>query len=226
MKRTLMLVVLTCLLLPACNSTAPTARPEKLTVQYTAATVPWLAGVYGCAGGAMVTAVESAADFLDPRSANMVIRLGKPTNLTTFAFQIARDDLLVIVNLKNPSSKMTAEQVNAIFTGQVQNWESINGTDEPVETWVYPAGEDIQIAFGQSILNGSPVPSTAHLANNPDEMLQAVEKNVNAIGIITGRWKTGNVAGVYTAASNLPILAITLSKPEGTLARVIACLQK
>jgi hypothetical protein len=226
MKRIYKLFVLACLLLPSCTSNSPTTKPEQITVQYTAVSVPWLAEVYGCAGGKVVSAGERGADFLDPRTADMIIRLGRPENPPSFVFQIAADDLLVIVNPKNSVTKIASEQVSAIFTGQVQNWESINGTDAPVQAWVYPAREDIQVIFSQSVLQGSPVNSAAHLAANPDEMLQAIEKDVNAIGIITGRWKTGNVSAIYTAASNLPVLAITNSKPAGTLAQVLACMQK
>ena len=226
MKRTFVFIFLACFLLSACNSTPPTAEPEQLTVQYTAASVPWLAGVYRCAGGDVVAAEQRGAEFLDPRSANMVIRIGKPDNSLPFVYQIAADDLLVIGNLKNQTSKLTAEQVNAIFTGQIHNWKSINGSDATMEAWVFPAGEDIQDIFGQTVLQESPVTSAAHIATNPDEMLRAIEKDVNAIGIITSRWKTGKVSNLYTAASRLPVLALTLSKPEGTLAQVLACMQR
>ena len=226
MKQTFAFILLACILFSSCNSTQATAKPEQLTVQYTAASVPWLAGVYPCAGQDVVTAEQRGADFLNPSSADMIIRVGRPDNPTSYLFQIATDNLMVIVNLKNPSSKITAAQVDGIFSGQIQNWKSINGTDAPVEAWVYPAGEDVQVIFEQTTLHGSPVTSTAHLANNPKEMLQEIEKDVNAIGIISGRWKNGKVNGIYTAASGMPVLAITLSKPEGRLAQVIACMQK
>ena len=174
----------------------------------------------------MVTSEQRGADFLDPQSVNMVIRIGKPDKLIAFAYQIATDDLLAIINMKNPISKLTTDQVYGLFTGQIQNWKSINGDDAPVEVWVFPAGEDIQKIFDQTALHGSPVSSAAHLANNPDEMLQAIEKDINAIGIITQHWKTGDITGVYTAASNLPVLAITFSKPQGNLAHILACMQK
>ena len=226
MKQTFAFILLACILLSSCNSTQATAKPEQLTVQYTAASVPWLAGVYRCAGQDVVTAEQRGADFLNPSSADMIIRVGRPDNPSAFAFQIASDDLQIIINLKNPSRKITAAQVDGIFSGQIQNWKAINGTDAPVEVWVYPAVEDVQEIFGQSVLHGSPVTSAAHLANNPNEVLQEIEKDVNAIGIISGRWKNGKVNGIYTAASGLPVLAITLSKPEGRLAQIIACMQK
>ena len=214
------------MLLTSCFPTTPKPKPEQFTVQYTAASVPWLASLYNCAGKNVIIAEQRGADFLDPQSANMVIRIGMPNNLKAFAYQIATDDLLAIVNMKNPTSKLTTDQVYGLFTGQIQNWKSINGYDAPVEVWVFPAGEDIQNIFDQTALHGSPVSSAAHLANNPDEMLQAIEKDVNAIGIITQHWKTGNITGVYTAASNLPVLAITFSKLQGNLTHILACMQK
>ena len=75
-------------------------------------------------------------------------------------------------------------------------------------------------------MEGSPVTSLARLAASPEEMLQAVEKESAAIGIINRRNMAGNVTDVFTAASGLPVLAITRAKPQGILARVIACMQK
>ena len=226
MKHIFAFIILACILLTSCNSTPPTTNPEQVIVQYTAASVPWLASLYNCAGKNVIIAEQRGADFLDPQSANMVIRIGMPNNLKAFAYQIATDDLLAIVNMKNPTSKLTTDQVYGLFTGQIQNWNTINGNDALVQTWVFPAGEDIQGIFKQTVLHGSPVTSMAHLAYSPNEMLQAVEKDVYAIGIITHRWMNGNISGVYTAASSLPVLAITLSKPQGPLSQILACMQK
>jgi len=226
MKRVFAFLVLICVLLSSCNSASRTTKPEQLTIQYTAASVPWLASLYNCASGDVVTTEQRAADFLDPQSANMVIRIGQPDNHTSFTYQIGTENLLVILNLKNPTRKLTADQVRRLFSGQIQNWKTINGTDAPIQAWIFPSGEDIQEIFNQSVLDGSPVSSVAHLANNPDEMLQAVERDVNSIGIITRRWKNGNVSGIYTVASSLPVMAITLTKPQGTLAYILACMQK
>ena len=226
MRRTIAFFLLACFLLASCNSTHPIAHPEQVTVQYTSASIPWLAGLYTCAGGIVVIAEQQSANHLDLQSAEMVIRIGSPNTSISFAYQIGTDNLLVIVNEKNPTQVLTETQVFELFTGQVQNWKSINGTDAPVQVWSFPTGEDVQGIFNQIALHGSPVTSGAHLANSQDEMVQAVQKDVNAIGIITQKWKSGNISGANTIATNLPVLAITLSKPQKTFARIIACMQK
>lgn len=41
------------------------------------------------------------------------------------ATAIALDGIAVIVNLDNPISEMTSEQVRSIFTGETQDWSDI-----------------------------------------------------------------------------------------------------
>jgi len=226
MKQAFVSFILAGLLLTSCVATAPKPKPEQFTVQYTAASVPWLASLYNCANNNVVTAEQREADFLDPSSAAMIIRIGKPDNLAGFDYQIGTDKLLVIANLKNPTSSLSSDQIHGLFTGQIQNWKNINGVDALVQVWVYPEGEDIEGIINQTVLHGSPVASSAHLANNPNEVSESVQKDEDAIGIIPQRWRTGNVTSVYTDASNLPVLAITSAKPQGTLSQILGCMQK
>ena len=213
------------LLAASCSSATPTAQAEALHIQYTFAAQPWLANLYNCAGNNVVETELRAADFLDPQSVNLAIRIGQPTDLTGSAYQIGTEEILVVANRQNPVTQLTAEQVRGLFTGQVQTWKDISGTDAPVQVWVFPAGEDIQQIFEQTALGGSPVTSAARLANTSDEMSQAIANDVNAVGILTRHGKTGNISDVFTAAT-APVLAIAPSEPDNTMAGILACLQK
>jgi hypothetical protein len=225
MNRINPLLLLACFLLSACSSTTLTTTPVPITVQYTAASVPWLAKVYTCAGANGITAEQRAADFIDPRTVDMAIRIGQPENLTSPAYQVGSEDILVGVNKLNPINSLTADQVRGLFSGQIQNWQAINGSDAAVQVWIFAAGEDVQQIFEQTILGGSPVTSLARLATSPDEMSQGIANDVNAVGILTRHWKAGNVAEVFTVAT-VPVLAITAQEPSGALPGIIACLQK
>jgi hypothetical protein len=56
-------------------------------------------------------------------------------------------------------------------------------------------------------------------------MTQAIAEDVNAVGILTQRWKTDNVSEVYTVAT-VPVLALTSDKALGVVNEIVACLQK
>lgn len=216
-----------CLLLStACAAVTPAASIIPLRVQYSIVTQPWLAKLNGCAGKTVLETELRAASLQDPESADLVLRFGQTGNLTTLAYQIGTDDLLVIVNHQNPVGELSALQVRALFTGQIQTWNSLQGADAPVHVWVYPQGEDVQQVFEHSSLGRSPVTSLARLANSPEEMSQAVSTDPDAIGIITRSWKTQDTTAVFTVDSSLPVLAITNAEPESDMAQILACLQK
>jgi hypothetical protein len=225
MKRTFSLLFLACFLLTACNSAPPTTAPVPFIVQYTAATVPWLASLYNCAGTNVIAADQRAADFIDPQSVDLAIRIGQPDTMNSPAYQIGSEDILVIVNLQNLVQTLTTEQVHGLFSGQTLNWQGVGGSNAPVQVWVFSTGEDIEQIFEQTALSGIPIVSTARLAANPDEMAQAIASDANAIGVLTRRLMREDVTSAYTVAT-VPVLAITSTLPQSPVRGIVACLQK
>jgi hypothetical protein len=225
MKNSLSILILACILITACNSATPTATSGPITVQYTAATTPWLAGIYNCAGANVVTADQRAGDFLEPQSVDLTIRIGPPGNLASPAYQIGSEDILVIVNPQNRVKVLSAQQVRELFTGQTVNWQGVGGSKDPVQVWVYSSGEDVQQIFEQAAVGDSPVTSTARLASSPDEMAQAIGSDMNAVGILTRSLLGGNVYAATTVAT-VPVLALTQAEPLVAVQELLACLQK
>jgi hypothetical protein len=225
MKRIASIFVVVFFLLSACSPSTPVATSAPLTVQYTFAATSWLADLYTCTGGAVVRDEPRSADMLDPGSADLVLRIGQPANLTSPAYQIGTEDILVVVNKQNPINRLSADQVSGLFTGRIQTWKDINKSDAAVAVWVFPAGEDVQQLFEGAALGGAPASSDARLAITPDEMARAVAGDVNAIGILPRHWKAGNVSDVYTV-TQVPVLAIVAAEPQGALAQILVCLQK
>jgi PBP superfamily domain len=225
MKAKLPFILLFCLLLASCSNTTLTPTAEIINIQYTSAAEPWLAALYNCAGNTVLTADPRAADFLDLQATDLVLRLGQPENLTSSAYRIGTDNLLVIVNPQNPVKKLDASQVRGLFSGQIQDWKDAGGSDSPAQVWAFSKADDLQTIFDQNVLNSSPVTPAARLASSPDEMIQAVSRDVNAIGILTGRLKTSSVSEVFTV-TNVPVLVLTRSDPPGGITRILSCLQK
>ena len=226
MKRIGLFSIFAIFLFVSCVPSTPVITPMLFTVQYSFATTPWLEQMSICADKRVINAELRAEDFQDLSSSDLVMRIGQPAKLVTPAYQIGKDDLLVITNPNNPILQLTLEQVRLLFIGQIQTWKAINSNDTPVHVWIFPAGEEVQQVFEDSALSGSPITSQARLANSPEEMSQAISGDTDAIGIITRRLKTENTSDVFTVASSLPILVLARSEPQGDLAQILACLQK
>ncbi len=225
MKTIRFLLLFAGLTLAACSTATPAPTPQPINVQFTAAAAPWLSTLYTCAGSTLVFSEQRSADFLDLSSADFAIRLSQPATLTSPAYQIGSDDLLVIANPHNPLTHLTQQQVSGIFSGTVQNWSEVGGSDAAVQVWVYPSSEDIQTAFDQVVLAGRPVVSSARLAATSDEMITEMTDETGAIGIITRRLKTDAVSELYTVGS-LPVLVLTRSDPAPAIMHIVSCLQK
>jgi hypothetical protein len=210
----------------ACGSEVPTATPAIINVQYSISTQPWLEQVNACAGGTIVSEELMAVRYQDLEKADFVLRVGQPESQIDNAFQIGSEEIVVIVNKNNPDTQLNEEQVVGLFTGRIENWGSIGKTDGQVQVWVFPEGEDIQQIFTHTILEGSPITSNARLANNPLEMIQAIEADVNAIGILTRHFVTNITPVAFTDLTSLPVLAITSSTPSGKVSEMLTCLQR
>jgi DNA-binding transcriptional LysR family regulator len=219
MKKTLL-----CLLLfvTACGA-APVDNPSPtltvIKVYATAATQSWQTELFGCATKQSVALVLS-----DPGSADIVLRIGEPQNLSMPAFQLGWEEIVVIVNKAHSFAQLQTEQATQLFTGEISAWSQINPSETgPVQVWVFAPEDDTQQVFAKT-LAGKPIVSSARLATSPAEMSQAIANDPNAVGILSRHWKTGNVSDVYVAAS-APVLAITRSEPQGVVKDLLACLQ-
>jgi phosphate transport system substrate-binding protein len=57
----------------------------------------------------------------------MVSRAAKPAEKDLQFHTIAKDGVVIIVHRDNPIQKLTAQQITAIYTGQISNWQEVGG---------------------------------------------------------------------------------------------------
>ncbi len=219
MKKFLLCILLFATACGAAPPEQPTPTLAVVRLYATAATQAWQTELFDCA------AKQSAALVLsDPGSADIILRIGEPHNLSMPAFQLGWEEILVIVNKTHSFDRLKTEQAAELFTGEISDWSQISPTETgAVQVWVFDAGEDAQQVFATT-LAGKPVVSSARLVTSPEEMSRAIANDPNAVGILSRRWKTENVSDVYVAAS-APVLAITPSEPQGVVKDLLACLQ-
>jgi hypothetical protein len=178
----------------------------------TAAAQPWLTKASNCAAGSSVI----LSNVIDPAQAEIIIRVGEPDQLTTPAFQIDREDLLVVTHRESPIQNLSADEARTLFSGQGQ---------ADIEVWVFGTREDLQQVFAREIMRGVPVTSLARLAADPQQMSDILNNEKNAIGLLGRHWKTGTAREVFSLLDQ-PVLAITPADPQGAVKEILACLQK
>jgi hypothetical protein len=195
----------------SCSPSTPTATPQLITVYSTFAAEPWLSDLYNCNPP---TTALSRVD--DPVSAQIILRVGEPAFLDTPAYQIDTEEILIVTQRQSPVQNLTLEEARLLFAGQ----------GEPsVQVWVYASGEDVQEEFDQVVMSGRRVTPSARIAVHPQQMSDTLVNEPNTVGVLPRHWKAGDSREVLTVGT-VPVLAITMSEPEGVIKELIACLQK
>jgi ABC-type phosphate transport system substrate-binding protein len=218
MNRNITTFFFTVSLLTACSTPTPQATPQLINVNVSSAAYPWLGEFYNC------TAASTFINLSDPQSADITLRLGEPDKLTSPAFQISTEDILVIAHGKTGVSTLNLDQVKSLFLGQTMNWKEVGGNDIPVQVWAYAPDEDIQLIFSKAVLNGQPVSSLARLAGSALYMLNSVGTSPGSIGLLPRHLLSAEAEDLYKVAT-VPVLAITKTAPQGALKELIGCLQ-
>ncbi len=201
------------LILTACAAqpSTPSAALPIVSVYASPATEPWLDDVYACATEVSVVIRLSASQSV----ADIRLRLGEPPHLTTPAYQIGEEDILVVTHLQNPLRELTADEARQLFAGGEEN----------VEVWVYASGAEIQELFEREVMRGTRIHSSARLALHPQQILDTLNTRSNVVGLLPRRWTNKTIREVF-ALRNVPVLTITTDEPQSAVKELIACLQK
>ncbi len=212
MRRHILLLPGVCLLLIAsCSTSTPPATPEVVPVYSTAAAEPWLASLYDCAEG---TAVLERVD--DPALSQIALRVGEPAFLSSFAYQIDTEEILIVTQRQSPLQNLNLEGLRTLFSG---------AGDPSVQLWVYASDADVQEVFDQLVMEGRVVSPSARIAATPQQMSDTLVNEANTVGILPRHWKAGDAREIFSVGT-VPVLALTNAEPRGVVKDLIACLQK
>jgi hypothetical protein len=207
----MLLFLLSSFFLVSCSTSTPQTTPQVVSVYSTSAAEPWLTDLYACAdSSAIIVRVD------DPNSAGIVLQIGEPEFLSSFAYQVGEEEILIAAHRQSPIQNLTLDEARALFMGL---------SDPSVQVWVYASEADVQKVFDQFVMEGRRVSSSALVAVNPQQMSDVLNNESNAVGILPRRWASGNVREVFSIAT-VPALALTKSEPQGAVNQLIGCLQK
>lgn len=104
--------------------------------------------------------------------------------------KIAYDAVAFIVNKNNPDSTLNYEQVQDIFSGKISKWSDLDKNSKLGELAVVfdnnKSGNPRY--FKEKFKMSAEFPKTCYAVNSNEEVINYVEKNVNAMGIISVNW--------------------------------------
>ncbi|MCU0651432.1 MAG: phosphate ABC transporter substrate-binding protein [Candidatus Omnitrophica bacterium] len=116
------------------------------------------------------------------------IALAEKKGISPFEIKVALDGLAVVVNPKNPVSKLTTEQLAGIFSGKISNWKEVGGEDKPIVILSREVNSGTHVYFKEHILRNNDPASKEEFApgalmlSSSQAIADEVAGNPSAIG--------------------------------------------
>lgn len=135
------------------------------------------------------------------------IEAARDNGIEPFEIVIARDAIAVIVNLSNPVSQLTLEQISDIYSGAHNRWTEIGGEDRPIVRLSRETNSGTHVYFLEEVLrlgdkNNNILFSTDTLLLPSSEGISAeIRLNPNAIGYDGLGYVTEDLKVIAIAAS-------------------------
>jgi phosphate transport system substrate-binding protein len=180
---------------------------------------------------------------LKPEEIEMARQKGfEPKQIT-----VALDGLAVVVHPANPLSKLTMDQLAAIFSGSVTNWKDVGGSDLPIVVLSREVNSGTHVYFKEHVLRRGRKESQVEFAANAlmlsssQAIADEVAQNPGAVGYygmgyISAKEKAlaiakdANSPYVQPTIDNVisnaypisrPLLMVSRGEPQGLVARFI-----
>jgi len=129
----------------------------------------------------------------------MVSRSMKDDERDLAAFPVARDGVCIILHEENPVRALTDEQIVAIYTGKITNWNAVGWTDAPITVVTKAEGRStLEVFLRYFTLKNVDVKAHVVIGDN-EQGVKTVAGNRNAIGYVS----IGTAE--YDAAHGVPI---------------------
>lgn len=115
----------------------------------------------------------------------MVSRAMKEDEKDLFAFPVARDGVGIILHKDNPVRALTDEQVIAIYTGKITNWNGVGGKVAPITVVNKAEGRStLELFLRYFRLKNTDVKAQVVIGDN-EQGIKTVAGNRNAIGYVS-----------------------------------------
>lgn len=118
----------------------------------------------------------------------------KSANIEYEAFNVALDGVAVIVNAQNRDTTLRITALDSIFGGTATRWGS--GKKAFIDAYAGDINSSTDEVFKTQILKGKPVSPTVTRMKSSADLIEAVRKSPDAIGIIGLSWLRGHVEGI------------------------------
>jgi phosphate transport system substrate-binding protein len=137
---------------------------------------------------------------ITPEESDMLKKAG----VQVHEIEVARDQIVIALNAKNPISALTKEQVEKLFTGDILNWPELGGPEVPVLLITRNTSSGISKDFQALAMSGREYSPTASRMAGCQQPAQDIAADLGGIGYL---------GFAYTKAKGIKVVPIDGIQP-------------
>ncbi|GAM11801.1 phosphate-binding protein PstS 1 [Geobacter sp. OR-1] len=134
---------------------------------------------------------------------------------------LGKDRIAVIINKENPVAKLSKEQLQKIFSGEVENWKAVGGGDMPILVCWGQLQQGTNNTFIKQIMDGKAVTKDVLAVSSAHEVHNAVVANPSAIGFGPGGIVNETISAPAIPDISRDITLVTKGKPTPKVQKLI-----
>lgn len=140
---------------------------------------------------------------------------------------IGKDIIKVFTHPSANVKKLSFEQLDKVFRGEIKNWKEVGGKDLKISVVIqttYPATNDF---FKTKVMNKKDFMTDVVSAGSVDEMVSKITSTNGAIGFVSSPIPTPNTTIIETGdVIGRPVTAITKGKPSPLVGQLFDFISK
>jgi phosphate transport system substrate-binding protein len=112
------------------------------------------------------------------------------------AIKLGDEGIVICVNNENNISNLTTQQIRDIFSGKIDNWKDVGGTNSKIHVITREDGSGTRTEFESILMKDYKIKKDAIVQSSTNEIEQSVVNDKNAIGYVSYATITDNVKDV------------------------------
>jgi phosphate transport system substrate-binding protein len=144
------------------------------------------------------------------------IKKANENGIKPVKYIIAYDGITVVVNPKNPISKLTFNQLRGIYNGSISNWKQVGGEDKPISAISRDSSSGTYADFKKDVLFGDEFRPDALTQATTGGIVTEVAQNPNSIGYTGFAYVDNSIKVLSLDKGNGSVLPTTQNILSGT----------
>jgi phosphate transport system substrate-binding protein len=99
--------------------------------------------------------------------------------------ELGYEGIVICVNHENNISNLSKQQLKDIFSGKINNWQDVGGSDCEIHVLTRESGSGTLTSFNEIVMNGDKIKSDAITQSSTNAIEQTVANDEKAIGYVS-----------------------------------------